>query len=43
MRVNGTSSNVYSIQSGVPQGGVLSPTLFKIYAMDLENVFMKKS
>lgn len=42
MRVNGTSSNVCSISSGVPQGGVLLPPLFNVYVEDLEGVFTKE-
>lgn len=40
--VNGTFSNVYSLHSGVPQGGVLSPTLFNIYVAELEDLFLKE-
>ena len=32
---NGTTSKLKSYKSGVPQGGVLSPTLFNIYTSDI--------
>ena len=35
VRVNDSFSNLFNIEAGVPQGGVLSPILFSIYINDI--------
>ena len=37
IKVNHSLSDVFNITAGVPQGAVLSPTLFNIFASDLPN------
>ena len=40
--LDGHSSNCYSIDSGVPQGSVLDPTLYLIFSNDLPNSILSK-
>ena len=39
--INGEYSEVYSINAGVPQGSVLSPTLNLIFIIDLPDNLLK--
>ncbi|KAA3671401.1 uncharacterized protein DEA37_0010863 [Paragonimus westermani] len=38
VRVDGASSKPVAVKSGVPQGWVIRPTLFLIYANDIANL-----
>ena len=38
VQMNGTSSDWADVISGIPQGSVLSPTLFLVYINDLPDV-----
>ena len=39
VKTNNTLSNLVNLHEGVPQGGVLSPTLFPVYINDLPQLF----
>ena len=42
VRMHGYRSNTDLIKNGVPQGGVLSPTLFLIYKNDIKESLHRK-
>ena len=43
VRIGNTYSNLRKLEMGVPQGSVLSPTLFNIYMADLPTIFAKET
>ena len=42
VKTNGIRSKTENLQNGVPQGGVLSPTLFLIFINDIQKQISKK-